>query len=214
MKQPVFDSLIFDMDGTLWDATDRYVEIWNRALAELGYSERVCRDDLTRMMGLTVEQIMPRLLSAEAVADPRLLPAIARYERLIMGEKGGRLYPGVAEGIKRLASRYRLFMVSNCGVYGVRNFLRLTGLEPWFEGSLTHGETGLSKGGNIARLVSERGLKSPLYIGDTQTDLDSSRQAGVPMLHVTYGFGTADSPDLSADSFDDLTRMLTTDITD
>lgn len=214
MKRLTFDSIIFDMDGTLWDATDRYAEIWNRALESLGYAERVTRDDLTKMMGLTVEQIMPRLLSAEAVADSRLLPEIAAYERRIMAEEGGRLYPGVADGLARLARDYRLFMVSNCGVNGVRNFMRQTGLGPLFEGSLTHGETGLSKAGNIARLVRERGLKAPLYVGDTQTDLDSSREAGVAMLHVSYGFGTADSPDLRADSFDGLVKLLTDKTTD
>ena len=30
------DGLIFDMDGTLWDAVDSYVKIWNATIAECG----------------------------------------------------------------------------------------------------------------------------------------------------------------------------------
>ena len=32
------DGLIFDMDGTLWDAVDSYVKIWNATIAECGIS--------------------------------------------------------------------------------------------------------------------------------------------------------------------------------
>ena len=31
-----FDSLIFDMDGTLWDAVDSYVAVWDATFAEFG----------------------------------------------------------------------------------------------------------------------------------------------------------------------------------
>ena len=30
------DALIFDMDGTLWDAVDTYAEIWNMAFEREG----------------------------------------------------------------------------------------------------------------------------------------------------------------------------------
>ncbi len=35
------DSLIFDMDGTLWDNVNSYEIVWNRALEILGYDTRV-----------------------------------------------------------------------------------------------------------------------------------------------------------------------------
>jgi len=34
MQKP--DSLIFDMDGTLWDAVDTYAASWNLVFNELG----------------------------------------------------------------------------------------------------------------------------------------------------------------------------------
>ncbi len=41
---------------------------------------------------------------------------------------GGRLYPGVRETLEELSRNSRLFMVSNCGPDGIRNFLKFTGL--------------------------------------------------------------------------------------
>ena len=41
------DALIFDMDGTLWDAVDSYCEIWNRTFRDFGVDCTVGRDVLT-----------------------------------------------------------------------------------------------------------------------------------------------------------------------
>ena len=46
-----FDSLIFDMDGTLWDAVDSYVAVWNATFEAMGYRVSVSRDELLLYMG-------------------------------------------------------------------------------------------------------------------------------------------------------------------
>ena len=53
------DALIFDMDGTLWDAVDSYSEVWNETFRELGLkAEPVTRDRLMRTMGLPLDKIL------------------------------------------------------------------------------------------------------------------------------------------------------------
>ncbi|WP_369124785.1 HAD family hydrolase, partial [Mucilaginibacter sp. 10I4] len=49
MQKP--DSLIFDMDGTLWDAVDTYAHSWNVVFAELGIDKTITRDVLAGMVG-------------------------------------------------------------------------------------------------------------------------------------------------------------------
>jgi phosphoglycolate phosphatase len=44
MQKP--DSLIFDMDGTLWDAVDTYAHSWNVVFSELGIDKTITRDVL------------------------------------------------------------------------------------------------------------------------------------------------------------------------
>lgn len=45
------DSILFDMDGTLWDAIDTYADIWNEAFREIGSDQRITRDILYRYVG-------------------------------------------------------------------------------------------------------------------------------------------------------------------
>ena len=58
---------------------------------------------------------------------------------------------------------------------------------------------------NIKLLVDTHQLKNPVYIGDTAGDGEQSRQAGVPFIFVSYGFGTTDDYDLKFDDFKSLT---------
>lgn len=203
-----FDSLIFDMDGTLWDAVDSYCEIWNVTSGQLGIDRVVTRDELIDLMGCTIDVIMERLFRGREVDTERYLDLLDRNERLMMPRLGGRLYPDVMRRIPELSRRYRLFMASNCGSDGLRNFLKFTKLEPYFEDTITYGETLKDKQWNIRVIADRNNLKNPLYIGDTAGDCRSAHQAGVKMLNVTYGFGYAEQADYFADSFDSMARML------
>ena len=54
------DALIFDMDGTLWDAVDSYARIWNTTFEQAGITDvpRVTRQVLMREMGKHLEDII------------------------------------------------------------------------------------------------------------------------------------------------------------
>ena len=207
-KQP-FDSLIFDMDGTLWDAVDSYVTIWNKTFTDLRLPLTVSRDTLLRHIGLPLDQITASLLPGFPERNINQFYArLAHNDSQLMPILGGRLYPGVARWIPALAERYKLFMVSNCGPEGLKNFLSFTSLAPYFTDTLTNGENHLPKAENITIIANRNNLSSPLYIGDTQGDCDQAHRATIPMLHVTYGFGNCHNPDMTADSFDDLAKIL------
>lgn len=201
-----FDSIIFDMDGTLWDAVDSYCAVWDATSAAFGIDHKVTRPELIECMGMTIDDIFDRVAAAYCPADKReaYLKLLDHNERTMMPHLGGRLYPGVAEGMERLARDYRLFMVSNCGDRGLANFLRFTGLAPLVTDTLTYGQTGCGKDYNIKEIARRNDLASPIYVGDTAGDCRSAHAAGVPMMHVTYGFGTAPDADFSADSFNQL----------
>ncbi len=208
MEPTRFDSLIFDMDGTLWDAVDSYCEIWNETLRQCGYTrEDVTRDELIEHMGSTLDRIIADL-TPDAAADSNFFVALDRNEQTMMPRLGGQLYPGVKELIPLLASRYRLFMVSNCSAEGLPNFLNFTGLKPYFTDTLSFGQTHCGKDANISRLAEMYGLTSPLYVGDTQGDADACRRAGVLIAWASYGFGHIDDPDFTLKRFDDLKQIV------
>lgn len=203
------DSIIFDMDGTLWDAVDSYCKIWDETFRETGVECTVSRRQLLECMGLPIDEIFRRVVSVEVDAG-RFLSRLDVNERDMMPELGGKLYPGVAGGIPRLASRYRLFMVSNCGAEGLHNFLSFTGLSQYIEDTLTYGETRLDKAENIRLLVNRHGLKAPVYVGDTQGDCNSAHKAGIPMVFAAYGFGSCRDAEYTVAGFDDLCDLFLT----
>ena len=63
MEHP--DSLIFDLDGTLWDNVDSYVISWNRGLIRTGYQKQVTRDDILGLMGKEARIMLDSILPDE-----------------------------------------------------------------------------------------------------------------------------------------------------
>ena len=207
MKQ-YFDSLIFDMDGTLWDAVPSYCKIWEYTLDEFGLGDiKVTREELDRLMGKPVDVLVDTIVTRH-VDRTRFLAALDANEDRLMPVLGGRLYPGVKETIRELARDHKLFMVSNCSPKGAVNFMAYSGLTDCFTDSLTYGRTHVGKDVNIATLVSRYGLASPLYVGDTQGDADASHRAGVPIAWAAYGFGHVSDPDYIIKEFSDLIKLV------
>jgi len=153
MKQ-YFDSLIFDMDGTLWDAVPSYCKIWEYTLDEFGLGDiKVTREELDRLMGKPVDVLVDTIVTRH-VDRTRFLAALDANEDRLMPVLGGRLYPGVKETIRELARDHKLFMVSNCSPKGAVNFMAYSGLTDCFTDSLTYGQTHVGKDVNIATLVN------------------------------------------------------------
>ncbi len=184
-----FDSVMFDMDGTLWDAVDSYCAIWNKCIDECCPEvKKVDRATLSKLMGKPLDYIYDQLIGLAAPRED-FMKRLDANEAIIMPEMGGRLYADVKEAISELAKRYKLFMVSNCTRRGLPVFLEFTGLKPYFTDAISMGDTGLEKDANIAILKERHGLKSPLYVGDTEGDCRSAHAAGVPFAWASYGFG-------------------------
>jgi phosphoglycolate phosphatase len=203
------DSLIFDMDGTMWDAVDSYTHIWDVTFKECNVQrEPVTREELLAQMGRHLEDILADI--APAGADvPHLLEVLDKNERALVPVLGGKLYPGVKETVKTLAeSGVKLFMVSNCGSEGLKNFMAFAGITQYFTDSLTHGGTDQPKDVNIRALVERYNLKNVFYVGDTAGDCKYAHAAGVGMIGCAYGFGDVSLADYKINAFTELLNLL------
>src|ERR1700759_3075060 len=100
MQKP--DSLIFDMDGTLWDAVDTYAASWNLVFKELGIDKTVDRPQIAALVGLEGKKVTA-LIMPDFDEDKRKMvyDAVTEKRRQILPEYGGILYPGVAAGLKQ-----------------------------------------------------------------------------------------------------------------
>ena len=205
------ESLIFDIDGTLWDSRVIIAEGYNTVLRQEGYPE-LCVDAefLKTVFGKTMADIADIMLAP--------VPQPERYALMVrcMAAGDARLqsdpcrigYPGVAETLEELSRRYRLFIVSNSQLGYPELTMEKLGITRLFEGHLCFGNTGTDKGTTIWLLMEKYGIASAAYIGDTQGDYEAAQKAGVPFVWVSYGFGVPEGYALRADSFPELAQIF------
>jgi len=184
------------MDGTLWDAGVSIAEAWNIVIKRRGLDmELMTADYIHSIMGKTIDGIADALFSRYSPKERMdITRECLEYENIYLADHGGELFEGLEDVLKELSAQYPLYIVSNCEKGYIEGFLAYYGFGKYFQDFESHGNTMLPKGQNI-RLVAERNkLTDVVYIGDTRSDFDASKEAGVGFIHAVYGFGTISEP--------------------
>ena len=188
-------NIIFDIDGTLWNSTEVVAEGWRRAVRETGYSKCVITGErLKREFGLPMNIIAEHVFSDLKDGDKKaeLLKLCCKYEHELLEENTEDIsYPGIVAEIKSLAKKYRVFIVSNCQKGYIELVCGKLGMEECIEDHLCFGDTGLTKGETMQKLMEKNGLdpKESVYIGDTAGDKAATEFAGATFVYAAYGFG-------------------------
>ena len=185
------NAVIFDLDGTLWDAMEPVYNAWAAALEQSALPHiALTREFLSGCMGKTPEEIgalaFPDAPRAEREAE---MQKLYEYENELLCHRGGILYPQLAETLETLAKDYALFVVSNSQDGYVQAFLHWSGLTCFRDIEMA-GRTGLDKGANIRLVMERNGVTKAVYVGDTQGDADAAAKAGIPFIFTEYGFGS------------------------
>lgn len=205
------DSIILDIDGTLWNSTPIVAEAWNEIVSKRpDVPVRFTAQQLTQLFGRPLPVIADMVFPFLEPKDRyQLIDTCCEREHEYLRESTRDiLYPGVADTLRKLSSDYRLFIVSNCQSGYIELFLEKTGLTGCITDFECPGRTGLTKGPNI-RLVMERNhLKNPVYVGDIEGDRQASAEAGIPFCHASYGFGRVEQPDYVIGQFSDLLTVF------
>lgn len=187
-----FDSIIFDLDGTLWNSTHSVAVAWETTARSFGdvIKEEITPKTVESICGLTYDHIFEKLFPY-LDTDQRLdfQKTCAKLELEVLNESGGDLYPYLEETLKYLVAKYKLFVVSNCQSGYIEIFLNTSRLGSYFNGHQCYGTKNQQKWENIRDIVNDHGLKAPVYVGDTIGDFNSSYKAGVPFIFAAYGFG-------------------------
>lgn len=210
MKVENIDGLIFDLDGTLWDASASCAKAWNTALKESGIEDFVFDEAMVRSVsGLRIEKIMENHFAfLPAIAHADFLALYRKHEAQFVQENGGRLYPLAKETLAELKRTHQLFIVSNCNTGYIENFLGFHNLQHLFADFECSGNTGLPKSENIKLILNRNRLKHAVYIGDTVWDEEAAREANIPFIHAAFGFGKANRPPYTINAIAKLTTLL------
>ncbi len=203
------DGVIFDLDGTLWDATRALTETWRLALSgQPDIPPPPPRQELKSVMGMTAPQLMAALFPHLSPQRGEVLfEKCCAVENDYLRTHGGDLYPGMEETLSALARRLPLFIVSNCNMEYIPCFLEAHKLGNLFTDWECIGRSGLEKWENICLVAKRNRLSHPIYVGDTAMDQQAAQKAGTPFIHAAYGFGQAPGA-LSINSIKELPALL------
>ena len=205
-----FESLIFDIDGTLWDSRALVAEGYNIQLRREGL-DHLCTDaeTLKSLFGKVMMEIGDMLFASIPVPERyELMERCMATENRYLEENECRIgYPGVKETLTELAKNHRLFIVSNSQRGYPELCIGKLGLGELFEGHMCFGDTGTCKGETIKTLMKKYGITSACYIGDTQGDADAAEMAGIPFVFCRYGFGAVEKYYSAVDGIEELLKL-------
>ncbi len=220
---PPLDAAIVDLDGTMVDTVGDFEIALNRMLADLGLAA-VGRDFIERTVGKGSDHLIERAL-AEAGADARTRGADGmalaesawlHYQRhyLAINGQAALVYPGVVEGLERLAAAgLRLACLTNKPGEFARPLLKAKGLDRYFEQVFGGDAFARKKPDPLPLLETCRALGSApartLMVGDSSNDAQAARAAGCPVVLVSYGYNhgrpvAEAAPDAVIDRLDEL----------
>lgn len=204
------DSIIFDLDGTLWDSIDGVCGTWETILSDYPNIKKVVTlKEIQGCMGLPIRDIGKKLFpDQDEELQMKLMEKCGEMEQVYLGEHGGKLYPNLEETLKKLTNNYKLFLVSNCMNGYIQCFFKAHKLDKYFTDFECIGVTGLSKGENNKLIIERNNLKSSIYVGDAEVDAESARVAGIPFVYARYGFGKVAKYDFAIDSFDEILTLV------
>ena len=203
------DSIIFDLDGTLWNSIEGVCTVWKTVLANYPNIDKVITpNDMKNCMGLTIDKAGKKLFpNLNETLQMQLMRECCKAEVVYLGNHGEKLYPKVEDTLKCLSKKYKLFIVSNCQDGYIQCFFKAHKLDKYFTDIECSGVTGLPKGENNKLIIERNNLQHPVYVGDTTGDRESAVVANIPFIYARYGFGTVDDYDYVIDNFEDIISL-------
>ena len=187
-------AVIVDLDGTMVDTVGDFDVALNTVLAELGLP-LVGRAFITRTVGKGSEHLIRSTL-AQVGADAGLYAtAWARYQHHYLAINGqfSAVYPGVVEGLRRLAAAgLAMACLTNKPTAFARPLLAAKGLDGFFAHVFGGDAFARKKPDPLPLLETCRALGTPpahtLMVGDSSNDAQAARAAGCPVVLVSYGY--------------------------
>ncbi|MCQ2483743.1 MAG: HAD family hydrolase [Clostridia bacterium] len=203
-----YDSIGFDLDGTLWSSIPAVTQAWDIIASEYGVY-KPNEEQMAGVMGLNEIQLMTKLYPDMPQDDKLVFFGKASKKcNELLAEHGGVLFDGMAETIEKLSKDFKLYIVSNCQPGYIETFLGYHKLEKYFCDFQWSGRECVPKSENIKSVINRNGFKNSIYVGDTQGDADAAYGAGVPFVFAEFGFGNVKKYDYSIEKFSDILKIV------
>ena len=176
--------ILFDLDGTLLDTLDDLMDGVNYALAQFGYPQRT-RQEIRRFVGNGAANLLQRSVpQGENWEKP--LEVFQPYYREHCQIKTAP-YPGIPEALAELQKRCPMAIISNKPDKATKKLCA-----QYFPGIYAQGEIpGCPRKpapDMILHGMEQIGVDRCIYVGDSEVDVLTARNAGMRCLSVLWGF--------------------------
>lgn len=213
MEKTKVEAILFDLDGTMWNALNEIRSTWNQVVANHSEyrKEPISDEELAGCLGLPMTKIAEKLFPGTTPEQQQtLMDECCEVENAYLSEHGATLYPGLEETLMELKKQYKLFVVSNCQKGYIESFIKAHKLSHCFDDIECWGNNLLPKGENNKLIMKRNGVTKAVYVGDTAGDEESARVAGIPFIFAKYGFGEVKEPDYILEAISDLPKLMET----
>ena len=176
--------ILWDLDGTLLDTLQDLADGTNHALRQFGYPERTV-EEVRRFVGNGAQRLIEQAVPAGAdVAE--VLEAFYAYYNAHCRVKT-KPYDGILDALAELERRFPMAVVSNKPDTAVKRLCA-----QYFSGLYARGESAdcprKPAPDMIYKAMDAVGVETCIYVGDSEVDVATARNAGVPCLSVLWGF--------------------------
>lgn len=177
-------AILFDLDGTLLDTLGDLHAATNHVLTQFGYPARTI-EEVCRFVGNGAEQLLR--LAVPAGVDHK--PVLAAFQSWYAAHCDVLTapYPGIPEVLAELGEEYPLAVVSNKPDRAVKELAKI-----YFPALYARGESTdcprKPAPDMVFKAMEALGADRCIYIGDSDVDILTAKNAGVPCISVTWGF--------------------------
>ena len=194
----MFKVYIFDLDGTLLDTLSDLAASTNYALRTHGMLEHSI-DDVRRFVGNGVRKLMERAIP-DGEANPDFEATFATFRQHYMEHSldTTKPYEGIPETLSELKRRgCRLAVVSNKMMAATQDLCRYF-FPDTIEVAIGENESqGIRKKPSpdtVFAALHELGVdkQEAVYVGDSDVDIQTAANAGLPCISVLWGFRDRD----------------------
>lgn len=187
-----YDAVIFDLDGTLTDTLADLRNSVNYALSQFGFRERTT-DEIRQFVGNGVRRLIYLSVpenTPEEISEACLAVFKEHYESNSLVET--KPYDGISEMLLRLKGNG----IKTAVVTNKMNEAAVDIVNHFF-GNLIYVTVGQTDGAaqkprpdGIFKALEILGVskESAVYVGDSEVDCITAKNAGIPCIGVTWGF--------------------------
>ena len=187
-----FDNYIFDLDGTLLDTLKDLTSSCNYALETHSMPVRT-QEEVRLMVGNGVKKLMERAVP-DGLTNPLFEDTYESFRKhyLIHNLDTTQPYPGIIEMLLKLKSEGKNVAVVSNKFYKATQDLVAHFFGDYIKVAIGERETIRKKPAPDTVIEAMRQLditkKRTVYIGDSDVDIETARNVGVPCLSVLWGF--------------------------